>query len=455
MRNFGKSKKEEAADVISHDVAPLTVNTDAGGYSRVGWLIVVLGVLGFLLWASFAPLDKGVPLSGVVAKEGNRKTVQHQTGGTIEKILVKDGDVVKAGQTLVRMNAVQARAQVEMTRVQFFTAAITAARLEAERDGAASFALPPILMPYKDDPRIAETMTLQKQLMNARRQALHNELAGVDESIAGVKQQIKGLTDSRESKKVQLGFLKEQLDGLRDLAKDGYVPRSRLLDQERTYSQVNGAISEDIGNIGRYQSQVMELSLRKMQRIQEYDKEVRSLLSDNQREADAQGSRLVAQDQELANAEVKSPVDGTVVGMTVFTEGGVVPPAFRMMDIIPSGDGLVVEGQLPVNLIDRVHTGLPVELIFSAFNANQTPHIPGVMVQVSADRAADERPNVPPYYKVRFKVTPEGEKMIAAHKLDIQPGMPVEVFVITGQRTMMNYLLKPVHDRAKSALTED
>jgi protease secretion system membrane fusion protein len=291
--------------------------------------------------------------------------------------------------------------------------------------------------------------------MNARRQALHNELAGVDESIAGVKQQIKGLTDSRESKKVQLGFLKEQLDGLRDLAKDGYVPRSRLLDQERTYSQVNGAISEDIGNIGRYQSQVMELSLRKMQRIQEYDKEVRSLLSDNQREADAQGSRLVAQDQELANAEVKSPVDGTVVGMTVFTEGGVVPPAFRMMDIIPSGDGLVVEGQLPVNLIDRVHTGLPVELIFSAFNANQTPHIPGVMVQVSADRAADERPNVPPYYKVRFKVTPEGEKMIAAHKLDIQPGMPVEVFVITGQRTMMNYLLKPVHDRAKSALTED
>lgn len=455
MRNFLKSKNEEAADVISHDVEPLTVNTDASSYARVGWLIVVVGVLGFLLWAALAPLDKGVPLSGLVAKEGNRKTVQHQTGGTIEKILVKDGDQVKAGQPLVRMNAVQARAQVEMTRVQYFGATITAARLEAERDGAASFALPAVLAPYKDDPRVQDAMALQKQLMAARRQALHNELAAVDENIAGVKQQIKGLQESRDSKKAQLGFLKEQLDGLRDLAKDGYVPRSRLLDQERSFSQVNGAISEDIGSIGRYQSQVLELSLRKMQRQQEYQREVRGLLSDSQREADAQGSRLVAQDMELANADVKSPVDGVVVGMNVFTEGGVVPSGFRLMDVVPSGDGLVVEGQLPVNLIDRVHNGLPVELIFSAFNSNRTPHIPGVVIQVSADRAVDDRANVPPYYKIRFRVTPEGQKMIAAHKLDVQSGMPVEVFIITGQRTMMNYLLKPVFDRAKSALTED
>jgi protease secretion system membrane fusion protein len=454
MSNF-LNKKTEAADVISHDVTPLTVNVDAGAYARTGWLIVVLGVFGFLLWSMFAPLDKGVPLSGTVAKEGNRKNVQHQSGGTIEKILVKDGDLVKAGQPLVRMNAVQARAQVEMTRVQYFSSHITAARLEAERDGATRFVLPAVLAPYKDDPRVKDAMTLQLQLMSARRQSLQNELAAIDENILGLKQQAKGLEESRDSKKAQMGFIKEQLDGLRDLARDGYVPRSRLLDQERTYAQLSGAYSEDIGNIGRYRSQVLEQTLRRAQRVQEYQKEVRTLLSDAQKEADAQGSRLTAQDQELANADVKSPVDGIVVGMNVFTEGGVVGPGSRLMDVVPSSDGLVVEGQLPVNLIDRVHTGLPVELIFSAFNANKTPHIAGEVIQVSADRAVEERANVPPYYKIRIKVTPQGAKMIAEHKLDIQSGMPVEVFIITGQRTMMNYLLKPVFDRAKSALTED
>jgi len=156
MRNFLKDKSE-AADVISHDVAPMTVNVDARVYARLGWLIVLVGVLGFLLWASFAPLDKGVPLSGTVAKEGNRKSVHYKDTGTTEKILVKDGDVVKAGQVLIRMNPVLARSQAEMNRVQYFTAAITAARLEAERDGKASVTLPAELEPYKDDPRVKES----------------------------------------------------------------------------------------------------------------------------------------------------------------------------------------------------------------------------------------------------------------------------------------------------------
>jgi protease secretion system membrane fusion protein len=125
-----------------------------------------------------------------------------------------------------------------------------------------------------------------------------------------------------------------------------------------------------------------------------------------------------------------------------------------MMDVVPTGDGFVVEAQLPINMIDRVHHGLPVELIFSAFNTNKTPHIPGVLTQVSADRTVDERTGNS-YYKVRATVSPEGVKLIAAKHLDIQPGMPVEVFVKTGERTMMSYLLKPVFDRAKSSMSED
>jgi protease secretion system membrane fusion protein len=449
-----KLLKNEVAEVVAHDVAPLEVNTDARAYSRLGWMIVLLGVGGFLLWALLAPLDKGVPLSGTVAKESNRKTVQHQNGGTVQQILVKDGDTVKAGQVLVRMNPVVAQSAFDMTDAQYLSARATEARLQAERDGRKTITFPPALVQRKGEPRAADVMNLQTQLLASRQASLQNELGGVDESIAGLKMQVQGLIESRDSKKEQVKFLKEQLDGMRDLAKEGYVARNRLLDLERTYAQLGGAISEDIGNIGRAQRQVLELSLRKAQRMQDYQKEVRTQLTDTQKEADALAARLEAQRFELSSVEVKSPADGVVVGLNVFTNGGVVPSGFKMMDIVPSDDPLIVEGQLPVNLVDKVHAGLKVELIFSAFNTNKTPHIDGVVETVSADRSVEERTGNP-YYRVRVKVAPQGAKTIAEHKLKIIPGMPVELFVKTGERTMMNYLLKPIFDRAKSALSED
>lgn len=448
------SKKSEATDVISHDVTPLTVNTDVGAYSKIGWMVVLFGFCGFVLWAMFAPLDKGVPMSGTVTKEGNRKTIQHAQGGTIDDILVHDGDVVKAGQVLVRMNKVTTTSQLETARAQYFTARANEARLLAERDGLGAVPFPPALEKYKNDPRVKAGVALQSALFSSRHLALQSELGAIDENIAGIKQQIAGLEQSRDSKKVQLGILQEQLGNMRDLAKDGYVPRARLLDLERTYAQVNGAISEDIGNIGRSQRQVMELTLRKTQRQQETQKDVRSQLAETQREAEGLASRLDSLEYEVANTEVRSPVDGTVVGSNVFTRGGVIGPGVKMMEVVPSADPFVVEGQLAVNLIDRVHKGLPVELMFAAFNVNSTPHIPGLVTQVSADRSLDERTGQP-YYKVRAVVAPEGVKLIAQHKLDIQPGMPVEMFVKTGERTMMSYLLKPVFDRSKSAMTEE
>jgi protease secretion system membrane fusion protein len=430
------------------------VNTDARAYARMGWLIVLLGVGGFLLWALLAPLDKGVPMGGTVAKESNRQAVQHQAGGTIAQILVRDGDVVAAGQVLVRMNPVVAQSAVDMTDSQYLTALAVQARLEAEQAGAPSIRFPEALDQRAGDARVAGIMGLQRGLLASRQASLRNELAGVDESIAGLKMQVQGLQASRDSKKEQVAILKEQLAGMRDLAKEGYVARNRLLDLERTDAQLGGAISEDIGNIGRAQRQVAELTLRKAQRLQDYQKEVRTQLTDVQREAEAQGARLQAQKFELSNVEVKAPAAGTVVGLAVFTPGGVVPAGFRMMDIVPSGDALVVEGQLPVNLVDRVHPGLKTELIFSAFNANRTPHIDGVVEQVAADRSVDERSGTA-FYKVRVKVTPKGARMVAEHHMDIRPGMPVELFVKTGERTMMNYLLKPVLDRARSALSEE
>jgi protease secretion system membrane fusion protein len=441
-----------AAYTGSGELALSGIDSDTVRYTRLGWWIVLGGLGGFLLWASLAPLDKGVPLSGTVTVSTNRKAIQHETGGTIEDILVKDGDVVKAGTVLVRMNSVQATANAEMTRVQYFTARAAEARLIAERDGEKVIIFPAELESVKNDPRVAANIDMQQHLFNSRRMGIESELSALDENIAGLQLQTSGLEESRDNKKQQLEFLREQLGGMRELSKEGYVARNRLLELERTYAQISGAISEDIGNIGRGRRQISELKLRRTQRQQEYQKEVRSQLSDIQKEAEALGHKLSGLDYDLANVLVKAPVDGTVVGINVFTRGGVIAPGFKMMDIVPSEDALDVEGHVPVHLIDKVHPDLPVELIFSAFNRNLTPHVPGVVTHVSADRFVDEDTGMP-YYKLRAKVAPEGMKMIA--DLQIRPGMPVELFVKTGERTMMNYILKPILDHIRMSMTEE
>jgi len=451
MKNLSRNNAA-ASPVVSREVPPVEVNTDSKSHTRLGWWIVVAGVGGFLLWASLAPLDKGVPLSGTVTVATSKKAVQHLTGGTVEAILVKEGDVVKAGDVLVRMNAVQATVNAEIARVQYFTSRTAEARLIAERDGATNIVFPPELESVRNDPRVASNIRMQQQLFSARQSAIQSELAAIDENVAGLMLQNRGLQESRDGKKLQLQFLKEQLDGMRDLAREGYVARNRLLELERTHAQLSTAISEDLGNIGRGQRQISEFRLRRIQRQQEYQKEVRTQLAEVQKEADALANRLTGLDYDIANLMVKSPVDGTVVAMNVFTHGGVIAPGFRMMDIVPSNDPLVVDGQLPVHLIDKVHPNLKVELIFSAFNQNLTPHVPGIVTQVSADRLVDEKSGQP-YYTVKAKVAPEGMKLISS--LQVRPGMPVELFVKTGERTMMNYLVKPVRDHLKMSMTEE
>jgi len=443
---------KDVSEVIAHDVAPLTVNTDAKAYARLGWIIVLVGVCGFLLWATLAPLDKGVPMSGTIAVASNRKAIQHQTGGTVADILVKDGDVVKAGQVLVRMNTVQASSALEFSRAQYYAARAVEARLLAERDGKSVITFPASLTAVKDDPRVQTNMQLQEQLMAARQSSLAGEVAAADASIAGIQAQTDGLQESMKSKREQLVIVKEQLENLRDLAKDGYVARTRLLDVERNYAQLVGAVAEDTGNLAKGRRNVVELTLRRNQRQLDYQKEVRTQLSDVQKEATALESRITGQEYELANTEVKAPVDGIVVGLNIFTRGGVIGPGAHLMDLVPSDDPLVVEGQLPVHLIDKVHVGLETEMVLSAFNANKTPHVPGEVIAVAADRTVDEKTGQG-YYKVRAKVTPAGMKMVK--HLQLRPGMPVELFVKTGERTMMSYLLKPVFDRAKTSMTEE
>ena len=428
------------------------VKTDASSHARLGWWLVLVGLGSFLIWAFFAPLDKGVPMGGTVTVAGNKKAVQHLTGGTVEEIFVKEGDTVTAGQALVRMNSVQARANAEITRIQFLAARITEARLLAERDGRPSLVFPPDIQASGNDPRVATTLAVQKQLFESRQGALRSDLAATEQNIFGLNAYAAGVEESRQGKLLQLRLLQQQIDGMRDLAKDGYMPRNRLLELERNYAQIEASIAEDTGNLGRNQSQVSELRLRALLRQQDYQKEVRTQLTEIQQQVDALRNRLEGLDYELNNAEVKAPVSGMVADVSIFTEGGVVSPGFRMMDIVPLDEPLIVEGQVPVHLIDSVHPKLPVELIFSAFNQNTTPRIPGIVTQVSPDRLVDEQTGMP-YYRMRAEVTPEGRKLLA--DLQVRPGMPVELFVRTGERTLMNYLLRPLRDNFRMSMTEE
>ena len=421
-------------------------------YSRLGWLLMIGGFLGFLGWAALAPLDKGVAVSGKVMVSGHRKVVQHPSGGIVERIDVRDGDKVAAGQVLIRLKETPLLGQAQSLRSQFYGSLASEARLNAERDGVASVSFPVELTAMAAEPEVASNLALQRQLFDSRRQALLLDQQGIDESIAGAEAQLRGVRDSQASKVLQRTALTEQLQGLRELAREGYIPRNRLLDSERVYAQVLGSISEDYGRIGQLQRQVLEMRLKIRQLGEEYQKEVRTQLADTRVRTEDLRNRLASAEFELANSQLRAPVAGIVVGLDVFTEGGVIKPGQALMEIVPQGEPLLVEARVPVELADKVHAGLPVELMFSAFSQSTTPRVAGEVMLVSADRQVDERTDEP-YYTLRAQVSDAGMAQLAG--LQIRPGMPVEAFVRTGERSMLNYLFKPLLDRTHMALVEE
>jgi len=328
-------------------------------FAWLGWQIIIWGLGGALLWAFFAPIEKGVSASGYVITDSNRKSIQPAFAGVVDDIFVKEGQQVKAGEVLVKLNPISAQAQANSTK----------------------------------------------------------------ETIIGLDAQVKGLSQAIAQKKQQSSLLESQLKSLRELAAEGYMAKNKVLELERQQLQLKASILEDEGNLIRTKKQVSE-----------------------------QQEKLNPYEYDLANTELKSPVDGQVVNITIFTKGGVVSPAQKIMEVIPTNETMVVEAQLPVHLVDKVYVDLPVEMMFTAFNTNRTPHIPGVLISVGADRITDEKTGNP-YYKIQAVTTPEGARLLK--DLKVRPGMPVELFVRTGEQTMMTYLMKPVIDRAHSALRED
>jgi len=453
-KSFKKNADQDVVDLVEAKDSQ-GLDTDEKSVIRFGMMTLVIGFGGFMLWAALAPLDEGIPGGGVVSVDTKRKTIQHLRGGIVEAISVREGDHVKAGDVLVRLNDTDLKAQLDIVQGQYYQVKAQETRLRAERDGKATVEFPEELVKAgKTDPRADEAMRAQLQLFQARKSSQASELGAMDESITGLVQQIKGMESIQAGKKTQIDLINKELSSLRELANEGFVPRNKLYDMERVLADLSGTRGDDLARIARAQSAIAETKLRKIQRVQEFRKEVETQLADVQREVGSQSDKLTAIKEEFERTVIKAPTDGAVVAMEAHTIGGVIRPGERIMDIVPEGDALVIEAQLPVNLIDKIKVGqLATIHLQIVVGGGANPTIEGKLTKVSADRLTDPRTGMP-YYSARIEITPNGEAELIKHKIKPQPGMQADVVIKTGERTLLQYLMKPLMSRISAGMKE-
>jgi protease secretion system membrane fusion protein len=439
-----------ATDMDANEVVEARESIRAG---RIGLWALAIGFGGFLIWATVAPLDEGVPSQGLVSISTKRKAVQHQTGGIVKEVLVQEGDHVKEGQVLIKLDDAAARANYESIRQEYFSLRAMQGRLIAEQTGQSKITFnPELLAAAEKDPLIRNQVTTQQQLFESRRSGLRADLQGVEESVRGQESLLRSYREMLPSRKTQLQLINDELSHTRELVTEGYIPRNRQLELERMVADANGSIAELLGNIARTQNAVAELRQRGVSTLQAYRKEVEGQLSDTTRQVQGDESKYRALIDDLNRIELRSPATGQVVGLSVQTVGGVIQPGQKVMDIVPENELLLIETKVAPNLIDRVHAGLPVDIRFNTFSNSPVLLVEGKVVSVSGDLLTDANGNNP-YYLTRVSVTPEGYKELGNRVL--QPGMPVEVVLRTGERTMLAYLMHPLIKRLAAAMKEE
>ncbi|WP_313074082.1 HlyD family type I secretion periplasmic adaptor subunit [Melaminivora sp.] len=419
---------------------------------RIGLLALAIGFGGFLLWAAFAPLDEGVPGQGVVAIDTKRKAVQHLSGGIVKEVLVREGQQVREGDPLIRLDEAVVRANHESVRQRYLGLRAMQGRLMAEQSGAGKVRFHPDLEKAASDPLIRQQMMNQEQLFQTRRSLLRSDLQSIEESIQGQQGLLTSYASMLGSRQSQLSLVREELSNLRGLVAEGYAPRNRQLELERTVADINTSIADLQGNTIRAQRTIGELRQRATSRQAEYRREVETQLADVDREVLAEEQKFKAVSDDLRRIEIKAPVDGQVVGLAVQTVGGVVQPGQKIMDIVPGNEDLLLEAHVAPHLIDRVHAGLPVDVRFNSFAHSPQLVVQGKVVSVSGDLLTEPQTGAT-YYLARVQLTPEGMKTLG--KRQLQPGMPVEVVFKTGERSLLTYLLHPLLKRMSASMKEE
>ena len=430
----------------------MALPTDTTQPARLGMWVLGLGFGGFLLWAGLAPLDEGVPTNGMVAIDTKRKAVQHLSGGIIKQVFVREGDFVKAGDPLVGIDNAVAQANYESIRQHYLTLRAMEGRLVAEQGGLAKISFHPDLVEASSDALVKQTMDNQQSLFQSRRSALQSEQQAIQEAIQGQEASIQGYEGMLAGRKAQQEFLQEELKGLRELVKEGYAPRNRQLEVERMAAESSGSIADIQGNILRARRSIAEMKMRSLQRQQEYRKEVDTQLADIRREVQADADKLKASREELARTTIRAPAEGQVVGLAAQTVGGVISPGQKLMDIVPQNETLLLETHVPPHMIDRVQPGKDVDVRFSAFAHSPQLVLEGKVDSISSDLITEPQTNIS-YYLARISLTPQGMKDLGNRQM--QAGMPAEVIIKTGERTVLTYLLHPLVKRLAASMKEE
>jgi HlyD family secretion protein len=417
----------------------------ASGVSAVGIFVIAGGI-----WSAFAPLESAAVGSGQVDSESFRKRIEHLEGGIIGQILVHDGDPVRLGQVLVRLDDTKARTTLLGLRGQYWDASAAEARLVAERDGAAAISFPGELL-QSPDPAAARVIAAQQKIFATRQSLLQTKTDLYRQRIAEVNEEIGGYAAQEAAATRRIAFAEEEIGDLRQLLDKGLAQKPRLLQLQRDHADIQGRRGDLIAQIAKAKQTIAENEVNILNLQNDGQKEVASDLRDTQKKIHELSEQIEQAENVLTRIEVKSPEAGVVTDLKFHTPGGVVQPGDRLMYLVPQADRLIVTVQVKPEDINLVRPGLSASVRLMPYKQRRTPQIEGTVTYVSADKLVDKKTNQP-YYAVRIRL--DAEMLAKMPEVELLPGMPAEAMIRTGERTVAFYALSPVLDSFHRAFRE-
>ena len=415
----------------------------------MGAIVLTVGFGSLGAWAAFAPMKSAALAQGVVKVASERKTVQHQEGGIVQDILVKEDQEVAAGEILVRLDDINARTRYDMLQGGYDALAAEFARLEAERDERPSLLFPEDLLKRIDDPKVANLLEGEQRLFLSRREGVQGQINVLRQRKQQNGEKIGGRQTQMAATRTKLGYIKEEIKGAESLMEVGMYTKTRYFALRRAEADLNSDIGRLQADIAETRALNGETDLRIMDLRNQLQTEINNKLQEIRLKLDDIRERRDAAKYALARSEIVAPQAGRVIGLQVHTIGGVIKPGGAILDIVPKDDKMIVEARIRPEDIDLVHKELPAEVRFTAFNSRTTPVFPGKVVRVSADRFTDPNRGIP-FYLAQIEIDPKH-----VSNLTLQPGMPAEVYIVTGERTALDYLTRPIRDQIHRGMLEE
>jgi HlyD family secretion protein len=445
-----RSARDAIASMLGANGAP-GVSHSIRLHLIVGLAVVMVLAGGLGGWAATQEISGALIAPGQIVVESNVKKVQHPTGGVVGELRAHDGDLVKAGDVVVRLDDTVTKANLAIVTKNLDAAMARAARLEAEQRGVAKIVFPKPLLDRADDPDVASVMASETKLFEVRVNGRAGQKAQLRERITQLNEEIGGLSAQERAKDQEIALVEKELAGVRQLYDQHLVQISRLTTLERDAARLNGERAQYIASRAQAKGKITETELQ----IIQVDKDVVSEVSKDLRETnDKIGEfieRKVTAEDQLRRVDIRAPQDGMVLQSSVHTVGGVITAGDAIMLIVPQADDLQVEAKVNPQDIDKLQIGQKTLLRLSAFNQRTTPELNGRVIRVSPDVTTDQRTGQS-YYTIRVSMPPEEVARLGDAKLI--PGMPAEAFVQTGDRTMLSYLMKPLSDQVMRAFRE-